>query len=181
MKKQLTAISTALLIVLLMSSCEGPQGLPGRDGTDGADGSNTIGETLEVKANFLSRYDYIEKITLDPEIYNGNAIFVYWLSSENPDVWRPLPHTIYFEDNNELDYTFDYTLSDVQIYLGFTYTTPPDAYALDQIFRIVIIPSELIQSTTGLNEENLKSMEYNELMSTLKDSNISFKERTIAQ
>ncbi|MFV0482600.1 MAG: hypothetical protein ACK5MG_00690 [Bacteroidales bacterium] len=178
MKKNLLRITIILLSIGMINSCIGPQGEPGRDGLDG---SNTIGETLEISANFLEQYNYTERITLSPAIYDGDAIFVYWRSSENPNVWRPLPYTVYFEDGNELDYMFDYTLNDVQIYLGFTHASPPVDYSSNQIFRIVIIPSQLIQSTTGLNKDSLKYMEYNELINTLKNNNVNFTERTIVE
>lgn len=176
MKRYFIRMSTILSAIFALASCSGPQGIPGRDGENG---QTTISETLEVQANFLPEYEYTEEITLNPPIIDGDAIFVYWLSSEKPDVWRPLPYTVYFEDGNELDYTFDYALSNVQIYLGFTHRTPPSDFCLNQIFRIVILPSLLIQNSTELDKDRLQSMDYNELTNTLKNSNIKFKERIV--
>lgn len=57
------------------------------------------------------------------------------------DVWRTLPQAVYLPQG-ELDYNFDFTKNDVNIFLDsdFSLTTLSSSWTQSQVFRVVIIP-----------------------------------------
>ena len=59
------------------------------------------------------------------------------------DVWRQMPQTYYIGATGELDYNFDFTSYDVNIFLGanFNLNTLSAVWTQNQTFRIVIIPA----------------------------------------
>ncbi len=75
----------------------------------------------------------------------SDAVLVYilWDQANNLDVWRLLPQTIILAEGI-LQYNFDYTLADVQIFLdgSIDLNTLLPAESQDQIFRIVVLPAD---------------------------------------
>ena len=73
------------------------------------------------------------------------------------DVWRLLPQTVVLSEGI-LQYNFDYTLNDVEIFLGGTldlHTLLP-AESKDQIFRIVVLPADFaMDNSIDLNDFGL--------------------------
>lgn len=156
-------IRTLLLVVtaILLSSCEGqqgppgPPGPPGADGLDGADGTSLLGSVFEFTGTFSAENDYTLYYTFpsDFTVYDGDVVMVYirWetvdaTDGSTLDVWRPLPKTSYLDNGQELMYDFDYTVGDVQVYLDGTvdFSTLGAADTDDQIFRVAVIPAELL-------------------------------------
>jgi hypothetical protein len=73
-----------------------------------------------------------------------------------------MPQTYYFSDGGELDFNFDYTRYNVNIFLSanFSLTTLPSSWTQDQTFRIVIIPASF---ATSVNKNSIDAV-----MSALK-------------
>jgi hypothetical protein len=139
-------ISTFLAIIgmILISSCEGPQGPPGFDGFDGQDG--LIAEVFELKNvdfSFNATDGYTIYRALTPQIFASDVILIYRMSGtidSNTPIWQLIPRTL-FLSQGELDYDFDFSKEDFTIYAGGTYdlsSTPQ--YINNQTFRIVIVP-----------------------------------------
>jgi hypothetical protein len=59
------------------------------------------------------------------------------------DVWRLLPQTIVIGDEGILQYNYDYTVGDVQVFLEGTidFDTLLPAEAENQVFRIAVLPA----------------------------------------
>ncbi len=77
----------------------------------------------------------------------------------NP-IWQQIPRTLYLQEG-ELDYDFDFTKNDFNIYAGGNYnlsTTPQ--YINNQTFRIVLVPAEF----GNKNANRIKEMSYQELI-----------------
>ncbi|MBT3384127.1 MAG: collagen-like protein [Prolixibacteraceae bacterium] len=140
-----------LLAIIILTSCQGVPGPPGYDGVDGIDGETLIGSIFEIQGDFTSQNDYILYFEFpnDFEIYDGDVVLVYILweqASTNDggtlDVWRLLPQTVVLEEG-VLQYNFDYTLADVQIFLegSIDLSTLLPAEADNQIFRIAVLPA----------------------------------------
>jgi hypothetical protein len=72
-------------------------------------------------------------------------VLVYRLSGtfQGEDVWKLLPETYYFDDGTlDLRYDFDFTRFDSEVHLeGFDLANVSNAYKLDQILRVVVIPA----------------------------------------
>jgi hypothetical protein len=162
-------INTFLLLIslALLTACAGPEGVPGKDGYDGLNGKDgLLGTTFENKVayNFTLANNYSNVFTFPRQLYKSDVILVFRLVGveQGKDVWKSLPET-YFNDNGTRDFTynFDFTQNDVLIKLfGANLSTISDKDRLNQIFRIVIIPSDF---SASVNKNN-----YKEVISALK-------------
>lgn len=139
---------------------------------DGED-YDTYPEAFEIENVNLSKVadnEYNLKSTFQYEIggnlYDDETVLIYRLTStinSTTPVWQLIPRTIYFTNNNELDYDYDFSKVDFIITARGNYVlqnTPE--YIRDQTFRVVIIPSDLAASMDTTN--------YTEVMKTLKIS-----------
>lgn len=146
-----------LFLVLAMISCQGETGPAGPQGPPGP-----VGSAYEVQASFTEENDYSVFSTFPDniEVLESDIVVVYllWEVDQNTgnDVWQQLPVSVFFDDG-ELQYAFDHTLADVQLFLtGDTdLSTVGDEFTQDQIFRIAILPVDYVQS----NKVNLADME----------------------
>ena len=155
-------IYTLLFVAILMISCEGtvgppgPPGPPGQDGLDGSDGISGQFFEFEADLNIGMNFEYFVEIPDEIIVLESDVVVVYRLMEvfDGTDVWEPLPQTI-FRDNGILLYGFDYTISDVRLFLdgtvNFGNLDPNDTDGL--IFRIAVIPVDFAKSM------NLKKME----------------------
>lgn len=145
-------ITTILLILsaVIIISCEGPMGPPGLQGQDG---NALIGTIFEIEGDFTPQNDYrlVFDFPNDFVIYNTDVVLVYilWEQTDNLDVWRLLPQTVVLKDEygtDVLQYNFDYTVVDVQVFLEGTIdfnTLLPEEWK-DQIFRIAVLPADFM-------------------------------------
>jgi hypothetical protein len=164
--KTITGIILVFALAVL-ASCEGIPGPPGRDGLDGQDGESFLGSVFEREGDFTSQNDYSIYFEFPGNItvYDTDVVLVYILwevaednSGELLDVWRLLPQTVVL-DEGVLQYNYDYTFADVQIFLEGTidFNTLRASEALDQVFRIVVFPADFI-ANKGLDVSDYSSM-----------------------
>lgn len=81
-------------------------------------------------------------------LYSGDVLLVYRQSGSNNGnpVWQLLPKT-YFFDQGDMDYTFDFTKNDFQLYANANFDLSAQnvafnsSYLYNQTFRIVIVPA----------------------------------------
>ncbi len=150
--KKLTLIG--FFLTLFISSCRGPEGPPG---FDGADGVNILGETYEIDNVSFTSLANTFSFTFPQNIVNGDAVLVYRLEriDGNLDIWEPLPTaTIFFNGGGYLQYRFNYTLGDVDIIIeGDDLASAGSEFLSNQVFRIIVVPSDLIRS---LDTSNMK-------------------------
>ncbi len=126
--------------------------------------NDTISTVIETKEVSFLATNYTIRYTFPNAIYQSDMVLVYRLTgaSNGNDLWEFLPETHYFADGTRnFSYNFDFTKNDVQIYLeGNNLGTLDAAYRLNQIFRIVVVPADLIY---GVDKNN-----YFEVMNVLK-------------
>ena len=161
------------LVAFTFSSCS-DEGPVGPQGPEGPPGEAIVGTVFDVETDFTAANDY--SVTLeyadftDVEIFESDVVLVYLnvgtageAGGSDVPVWRLLPQTYYVEGGT-MQYNYDYTFFDVNLFLdGDVPLGDLDpAFLQDQIFRIAIIPADFAQ-TTGVNVSN-----YSEVMSTLK-------------
>ncbi|SFA84834.1 hypothetical protein SAMN05660845_0612 [Flavobacterium swingsii] len=109
--------------------------------------NDTISEVLEYTVSFNSGNNYKRLITFNRPIYTSDMVLVYRLDNNlvnnGTDVWRQMPQTYYLGTTGELDYNFDFTNYDVNIFLGanFDLNTLSSDWTQNQTFRIVIVPA----------------------------------------
>jgi hypothetical protein len=136
-----------IFLAVFAISCEGPAGPPGFDGFDGVDGINIVGKTYEIANVDFTPQENSIRVTFNQDLVNGDAVLVYRLESVdgNLDVWEPLPTTIFLEGTSFLQYRYLYTLQDVDIIIeSDVLENISDQFMLDQVFRIIVLPSDLI-------------------------------------
>lgn len=151
MKKLLSFIAP-LAVIFAISSCSGPvgpQGPQGAQGIPGLDGGIELAQAFEIVTDFAPSNEYSLLEPYGFEVFPSDVTLVYVLwdaDADGNEIWRMLPQTAYL-DNGLLTYNFDFTSLDVNIFLDGTvanFATVPDAYLLDQVFRVVVIPAEFV-------------------------------------
>jgi hypothetical protein len=157
-----------LVAFTMLFSCRGEQGPPGEDGLDG---TSLLGTVFEIEGDFLPENDFrmSYEFPTSVEVFESDIVLVYilWEQVEGNngnmmDVWRLLPQTVMLPEGI-LQYNYDHTFADVQIFLEGTidFNDLLPAEALDQVFRIVILPADF-----ALNN-NLDVFDYNLMMKSL--------------
>ena len=130
--------------------------------------NDTIAEVYDV-SNVNFTYDnsvgYYIKRTFSPAIYSSDMVLVYQntATDNGKKVWTLIPRTVYLSNGNEVDYTFDFTTSDVQIYAGGTFDLTNTEYVRNQTFRILVIPAaqSRTQSTVDYSDYNAVVKHFN--------------------
>jgi hypothetical protein len=157
-----------LFAFIMLFSCRGEQGPPGEDGQDG---TSLLGTVFEIEGDFLPENDFrlSFEFPTSVEVFESDIVLVYilWEQVEGNngnmmDVWRLLPQMVML-DEGILQYNYDHTFADVQIFLEGTidFNDLLPAEALDQVFRIAILPADF-----ALNN-NLDVFDYNLMMKSL--------------
>jgi hypothetical protein len=155
-----------ILSVLVFVSCKGERGPTGPEGPPGP-----VGQAFEVQASFNESNDYsaIFAFPDNVQVLETDIVAVYLLWEVDPetgnDVWQPLPVSIFFDDG-QLQYAFDHTVADVQLFLvGDTnLNAVGDQYTQDQIFRIAILPVDYVES------QKIDLSNIDEVMNAIKPS-----------
>jgi hypothetical protein len=147
-KTSLRNVMTKFIGVLLLAvaigitSCEGPIGEVGPPGEDGY-----IGSVFEIQGDFTSgnNYNLYTEFPNSITVYDTDVVLVYilWDVVDGLDVWRLCPQTIVLDDG-VIQYNFDYTFADVQVFMEFTV---PEISLLpaetnNQVFRIAVLPAD---------------------------------------
>ena len=126
--------------------------------------NDTISEVFEVTTSFNSNNNYSTLVTFNPPIYSSDVVLVYHLydTVNGEDIWKLMPQTYYFSDGGELDFNFDYTRYNVNIFLSanFSLNTLPSSWTQNQTFRIAVIPANFAAT---VNKNNIDAV-----MSALK-------------
>lgn len=136
-------LSLLVLASIFFVSCEGD---PGPQGPPGQDGVNVVGQTFEATVDFGSEYSVFVEIPSGVEVLDSDVILVYLLESveDGEDVWSLLPQTFYLEGGGEVQYNYNHTTFDVNIYLhgNIDLDELGPEFTDDQTFRMVVVPSD---------------------------------------
>ncbi len=141
------------LATISLVSCEGPMGPVG---PPGADGDAIIGTVFEIEDDFTpaNKYRLVFYYPNSFKMYDTDIVLVYMLwevTDDGKDVWRLMPQTVVLKEiyddwaeTDVLQYNFDYTFTDVQIFLEGTvdFNTLLPAETNDQVFRVVVLPAD---------------------------------------
>lgn len=154
-----------ILTTLLFISCEGPEGPPGRDGANGLDGANfeAAAFEIEVDLNFnpeTNSFDFRDEYPSDIDLIPDDVILMYRLEAIDggTDIWRQMPQP-FFTDNGLLYYNFDFTQFDYTVLLepDFDPGLVTNDLIDSQIFRIVVVPSDL-GTAVDMDQSNINSV-----------------------
>lgn len=150
-------------------SCEGPSGPPGQDGAPGQDA--LMPQAFELNNINLTRvndntYEYFSVFNthIGGELFDDENVLIYRMSGTvNPStpIWQLIPRTVYFPDATQLVYDYDFSKVDFVItaFGNYNLGLKPE-FLNNQTFRIVIIPTELLNVVDKNN--------FNQVMSVLE-------------
>lgn len=153
MKKILSLLLIAILGFTFIS-CED---------TNPVDDNDTYSYVFDVNASFTnSTSGYVISRTWNNPLYDTDMILVYRKSgttSNGAAIWQQIPRTLFLGNSRELDYDFDFSRYDVQIYAGGNYdvTTTPE-YLNNQTFRVVVVPASKGGKNANVNYDDYDSV-----------------------
>ena len=158
--KKITLVFSAIMSLILVSCSvggldgrDGFDGLDGRDGLNGQDGVNILGKVVDIEGDFTAGNDYrffYEFSENNIEVFETDVVLVYILwgqtedaNGEAVDIWRLIPQTRLL-DQGILQYNFEHTFFDVDVFLEFDFdpATLAPADTDNQVFRIAVLPAE---------------------------------------
>lgn len=178
MKKIYFLLSVLAFSLASCSGDEGPVGPPGPQGPQGPAGvDGLIGTVFDIQGDFTAENDYTlfaeySQFT-DVEVFETDVVLVYLRVGQDGEaggepvwVWRLLPQTYYLEGGGTMQYNYDYTFFDVNIFLdaNVDLSTLGAAFTDDQVFRVAIVPADIAQNA------NLDFTDYQEVMSAMNYS-----------
>jgi hypothetical protein len=158
--------------IAVFTSCEGPVGPPGPPGEGGQDGDSFLGSVFEIEGDFTSDNDYslFFEFPNSIEVFESDVVLVYilWEQTEDDngqpvDVWRLLPQTVML-DEGVLQYNYDHTFNDVQVFLEGTidFNTLLPAEWQNQVFRIAVLPADYAKNN------NIDVTDFSGVMKSMK-------------
>lgn len=119
---------------------------------------DTISEVWEFGANGDVDFypgNYSVYLNYPHTIYSSDMVLVYRLAGGGSagDIWKLLPETYYFDDGTlDFGYNNDFTQYDAKVNLyGYDLAGLSNAYKLNQIFRVVVIPASFGKSTNKVD------------------------------
>lgn len=166
MKKIITLF--AIIGLVAFSSCEGPEGPPGPPGPV-AFVFNVNNVTFDLNGNGGIR-------NFGSLLFPGDVVLVYRLTGidNGRNVWSPIPESHYYDDGTlYFTYKYNFTRANFELYLdGFELNTVPSNLAVNQTFRIVIVPGD--DGTTGKKMGKTENLDYEAVIAKYKidDSNV---------
>lgn len=133
-----------LLLVAVGVACQGPEGPMGPAGEDG---EIIVSKAFEIEVDFTEANNYAHLEPYGFNVLSSDVTLVYalWGAENGKDIWRLLPQHVFFEEGL-LQYNFDFTDVDVNIFLDATFPLSilESQWTTDQVFRVVVVPADLV-------------------------------------
>ncbi|MDK2772390.1 MAG: hypothetical protein KYX68_09220 [Flavobacterium sp.] len=166
--KKITLI-LAFIGMISLTSCTVEETHVSDNGYD----SDTISEVWEyTNVDFYYGNNYSVFLDFPHQTYSSDMVLVYHLYDivNGTDVWRLMPQTYYLNGGGELDYNFDFTTYDANVFLGanFDLNTLDSSWTQNQIFRVVVIPGYFGNKVAA-------SVDFNDYDAVIKHYNIDEK------
>jgi len=158
-------LSIIALFTIVLTACEGAPGPPGPAGFDGQNGGIITSNAFEVQVNFNinNQYQIIEPYGFRVFEYDMTLVYILWEIIDGQDVWRLLPQSTTFIDGDWLTYNFDFTQTDVKIFLEGTanFSNLEAVWTQGAVFRIVVIPADNVSgiSNPEMTDFNISSFQ----------------------
>ena len=137
----------SLLSVVLFMSCVVEEGIDGRDG--GLIVSSAFEIVVDFNAN--NNYEIVEPYGFDVFEYDVTLVYILWETDNGQDVWRLLPQSAIFVGGATLTYNFDFTQTDVKLFLEGTanFDNLSAVWTQDVVFRIVVVPADNVSNLSN--------------------------------
>ena len=144
-------LSIIALFTIVLTACEGAPGPPGPAGFNGGLITSSAFE-IQVDFNNNNQYQIIEPYGFQVFEYDMTLVYKLWETINGQDVWRLLPQSTTFIGGATLTYNFDFTQTDVKIFLEGTanFNNLDAVWTQGAIFRIVVIPADNVSGISNL-------------------------------
>ncbi|AOR29497.1 hypothetical protein FORMB_24800 [Formosa sp. Hel1_33_131] len=137
----------SLLSVVLFMSCVVEEGIDGRDG------GLIVSSAFEIVVDFnpSNNYEIVEPYGFDVFEYDVTLVYILWETDNGQDVWRLLPQSTIFVGGATLTYNFDFTQTDVKLFLEGTanFDNLSAVWTQDVVFRIVVVPADNVSNLSN--------------------------------
>ena len=137
----------SLLSVVLFMSCVVEEGIDGRDG------GLIVSSAFEIVVDFnpSNNYEIVEPYGFDVFEYDVTLVYILWETDNGQDVWRLLPQSAIFVGGATLTYNFDFTQTDVKLFLEGTanFDNLGAVWTQDVVFRIVVVPADNVSNLSN--------------------------------
>jgi len=135
MKKLVVVLSAVLFITCVAE-----------DVVDGQDGGLIVSNAFEIEVDFNAQNNYqiIEPYGFEVFQYDVTLVYVLWEIVDGQEVWRLLPQNTIFGGGATLSYNFDFTQSDVKLFLEGTavFADLEPVWTQNVVFRVVVVPAD---------------------------------------
>jgi hypothetical protein len=152
----------SLLSALLVMSCVIEDGIDGRDGSDGGLIVSSAFEIV-VDFNIQNNYQIVESYGFDVYDYDVTLVYILWETDNGQEVWRLLPQSTVFVGGATLNYNFDFTQTDVKLFLEGTanFNNLDAVWTQEVVFRIVVVPADNVSSLDNpkISDFNISSFQ----------------------
>ena len=142
-------ISAVFVFALLLTSCQG------EDGIDGQNGGIFVASAFEIEIDFnnANAYEYFEDYGFRVYPSDVTLVYILWPGTDGQNAWRLMPQQVTFDEgtSNEsiLIYNYDFTQTDVRFFLGGTVDLDAidSGWTQNQRFRVVVVPADDVDAT----------------------------------
>jgi len=163
----------AIVAVMLLPACEGPEGaqgppgvagIDGEDGVDGEDGIEVVNLVFEGQVTFSEENDFVFGLNL--EIGPGDNLLIYleWAQVEEGEnalsLWRLLPQTVFFAEGATLTYNYQFTSTFFNIFMesNFDLNDLEPEWTDNQRIRIVLLPGFFVEQNSRVDFSDFDSV-----------------------
>jgi hypothetical protein len=133
-----------LMVLLAGVACQGPEGPMGPPGEDG---EIIASKAFEIEVDFTpaNNYAHLEEYGFNVLASDVTLVYALWGKQNGKDIWRLLPQQVFFEEGL-LQYNFDFTNVDVNIFLDATFPLSllESEWTNNQVFRVVVVPADRV-------------------------------------
>ena len=117
------------------------------------DGGLIVSSAFEIVVDFNANnnYEIVEPYGFDVFEYDVTLVYILWETDNGQDVWRLLPQSTIFVGGATLTYNFDFTQTDVKLFLEGTanFDNLDAVWTQDAVFRIVVVPADNVSSLSN--------------------------------
>ena len=167
MKRAITILGSVLLGAGLFQSCT--------ISDEVVDQQIFTAEVFEVAVDLVPENNFSQLVNFSEPSYQGDMVLMYilWEVDGNQDVWRLVPQQVDLGNGDYITYNYDFTRRNFRIFLDSNFSLDQltnseiNAYGVDQIFRVVVVPGGLMQ-TASTSSTPSQSVDFSDYEATMK-------------
>ena len=142
-------ISALFVFSLLLTSCQG------EDGIDGQDGGIFVASAFEIEIDFnnANAYEYFEDYGFQVYPSDVTLVYILWETNSGQDVWRLMPQQA-VSNAVPFTYNYDFTQTDVRFFLDGDlndFHLLGSEWTQNQVFRVVVVPADNVDAIDTSN------------------------------